>query len=92
MPNDAKLGFLAGVAGVVVTAVLFYQAPPVGPTAKPATGGASTSPVAGKSGRQPMRSAQAATRTTDSTEPSPTRGRPELSVQPVSRTASADDE
>ena len=92
MPNDAKLGFLAGVAGVVVTAVLFYQAPPVGPTAKPATSGASTSPVAGKPGGQPTRSAQAATRPTDSTEPSPPRGRPELSVQPVSRTASADDE
>lgn len=35
MQNDAKLGFLAGVAGVVTAAVLFYQTPP--PTTSQAT-------------------------------------------------------
>lgn len=31
MPNDAKLGFLVGVAGVIVAAVMFSQQPQASP-------------------------------------------------------------
>jgi len=39
MPNDAKLGMLAGVAAVLVAAVVYYQ--------KPASAEVPTKPVAG---------------------------------------------
>lgn len=36
MPNDAKLGLLAGVAAVLVVAVVYFQKPPVPPPGPPA--------------------------------------------------------
>jgi hypothetical protein len=87
MPNDAKLGLLAGVAGVVVAAVLFHQAPPAGPAAS-----SGTSQVAATSGGAGPRTAPSASHTASAREMSPSRTRPELAAQPVSRTVSTDDE
>ncbi len=36
MPNDAKLGLLAGVAAVLVVAVVYFQKPPTPPPGPPA--------------------------------------------------------
>ncbi len=36
MPNDAKLGLLAGVAAVLVVAVVYFQKPPMPPPGPPA--------------------------------------------------------
>jgi hypothetical protein len=48
--NDAKLGFLAGIAGVLVVAVVYFQKGPVGVAAAPenraAVAGAVSRPVA----------------------------------------------
>ncbi|MBX9584831.1 MAG: hypothetical protein K2X87_31390, partial [Gemmataceae bacterium] len=46
MPNDAKLGLLAGVAGVVLAAVLYFQNPAPGPAVPPAAATLPATPVA----------------------------------------------
>lgn len=51
MPNDAKLGLLAGVGGVVLAAVLYFQTPapgpsPAGPPAAAALPAAPSAPLA----------------------------------------------
>jgi len=87
MPNDAKLGLLVGVAGVVAAAVLFSQHPP--PTAlQPQTAAAATTappPAATPANPRP------AART-----PAPTAqvrgGRKEVVAQPTSRSTSDEDE
>ncbi|HJZ54118.1 MAG TPA: hypothetical protein VKE74_04140 [Gemmataceae bacterium] len=91
MPNDAKLGLLAGVAGVVTAAVLFFQNHPVAPTPNPAapavppatTSASAPAPAPAKPppifGKKPDRAKPPADRTD---EP-----RLETEARPVSRAA-----
>ncbi|MDB5306258.1 MAG: hypothetical protein JWO38_460 [Gemmataceae bacterium] len=91
MPNDAKLGFLAGVAGVVVAAVLFFQnQPPAAAPASQTPGGptaATVPPPAATPGR-PAPAAGVAVPTGTLTGG----GRKEVDAQPVSRTSTDQDE
>ena len=80
MPNESKLGLLAGVAGVVMAAVLFYQSQPtppqaVGTPAKP-------SAVSGK----PVKSGSEVT-----ASPVVSQGRKEPAGRTVSRSGDEDE-
>lgn len=77
MTNDAKLGLLAGVVGVITAAVLFSRPPPDQPARAPPAAGAPAalpSPVASVNN---VPAAVAAT---------PPKSRPEPEGQPTSRT------
>jgi hypothetical protein len=77
MPNDAKLGLLAGVAGVVAAAVLSFQNPPPAPPAEPP-------PQVVRAEAPGAVPAPAAAQTVPA-------GKPEVEARPVSRTAGDDD-
>jgi len=80
MHNDAKLGLLAGVTGVVAAAVLSVQAPqPAPPPASAPTARADAPGVVPQA---------VAARTA---EPAPAAGKPEVEARPVSRTAGEDE-
>jgi hypothetical protein len=97
MKNDAKLGMLAGVLGVIVAAVLFAQTPPPGAPARPDTAGepkgnpgpppvaTATAPPAGEPARPAADAAPLAS------TPVP-RTRKETEARPTSRGAGADEE
>ena len=76
MPNDAKLGLLAGVAGVVAAAVLSFQNPQPAPPDAPQPQVART--VAPGAVPTPTVAAQPAVK-------------PEVEARPVSRTVGEDD-
>lgn len=83
MPNDAKLGLLAGVAGVIAAAVLFAQqptAPPAGPAAPVAVAPPATAalPVAVRPDPPPAAVV--------------TGSRKEVVARPTSRPAAGDDD
>ena len=79
MHNDAKLGLLAGVTGVVAAAVLSVQAPQPAPPASAPTARADAPGVVPQA---------VAARTA---EPVPGAGKPEVEARPVSRTAGEDE-
>ncbi len=83
MTNDAKLGMLAGVLGVIVAAVLFANAPPP-PTAQsqPSAAGAPT--------KEAPATPEASTAALPSTPVG--RTRKDVDAQPASRQAGADEE
>ncbi|MBN9119187.1 MAG: hypothetical protein J0I06_08505 [Planctomycetes bacterium] len=91
MTNDAKLGMLVGVLGVIVAAVLFTSAPPPAPpqagvpepsaqpkAAPPAV--ATVVPPIARGEKEPLASTPVA------------RTRRDASAQPVSRSGGADEE
>jgi hypothetical protein len=85
MTNDAKLGMLAGVLGVVVAAVLFGNAPPPeagAGAASPEAAGLPQAPTAATPARPPPEASAAALPAT----PVP-RTRKDLDAQPASRSA-----
>lgn len=77
MKNDAKLGLLCGVGGVVVSAVLLTQQPPA-PQADEAT--------------RAVKQLPAAARPSESAAPAAARGKPEIEGRTTSRSARDDDE
>ena len=83
MTNDAKLGMLAGVLGVVVAAVFFTNQPP--PPEAPAVE-APAKPQASAPGAQPEAGLAALPST-----PVP-RTRKDVAAQPASRQAAAEEE
>lgn len=87
MPNDAKLGLLVGVAGVVAAAVLFSQNPqPV--TTPPQTANAATAaPPAAATPANPRPAVRTPTPTAQVSG-----GRKEVVGQPTSRSTSDEDE
>ncbi len=89
MTNDAKLGMLAGVLGVIVAAVLFANAPP-GPTAEAPPKEKPPPEAVPPPAATPAGSRQADTVALPST-PVP-RTRKDLDVQPASRQGGADEE
>ena len=97
MPNDAKLGLLAGVAGVIVTAVLFGHNPTPGGQAappRPPTAGAEAAPrlPTGGSGPPSSRGSPLSTPSPDAGEAVPIHGRSEPTGLPVSRSSAKDDD
>lgn len=82
MTNDAKLGMLAGVLGVIVAAVLFANAPP--PTAQ------SQPSAAGPPAKEAPATPEASTAALPSTPVG--RTRKDVDAQPASRQAGADEE
>lgn len=90
MTNDAKLGMLAGVLGVIVAAVLIANAPPPGPgvgDAPPEHSDAKAAPAAATPARPPPEANTAALPAT----PIP-RTRNELDAQPTSYKGGDDEE
>ena len=77
MQNDSKLGLLAGVAGVVVAAVLLSQKPPAAPG--PAAQATAPSPAATPASAGPIAKAPAASTAVAA------HGRPELEGKTTSR-------
>lgn len=88
MTNDAKLGMLAGVLGVVVAAVFFAKQPPQPPGAEPHARQPPAAQVAPPAapGAQPEAGLAALPST-----PVP-RTRKDVAARPTSRQAVADDE
>lgn len=92
MTNDAKLGMLAGVLGVIVAAVLLSNAPPRGAQSQP---GASIQPTPKE---KPTPTTPAATPATPGASPaalpsSPVaRTRKDVDAQPTSLSSGADEE
>ena len=84
MTNDAKLGMLAGVLGVIVAAVLFANAPP--PTAQSQPSAVGPPPTAAA----PTATPEASTAALPSTPVG--RTRKDVDAQPASRQAGADEE
>ena len=78
MQNDSKLGLLAGVAGVVVAAVMVVQQPPA---PKPVENAKQSPPTAAS----PPAAKPAST-------PVATRSRPEIEAKTASRPARSDDD
>jgi hypothetical protein len=87
MPNDAKLGLLAGVAGVVTAAVLFYQNPPAAPPPTAAAAGAVAPPAGAVKPSQVFGNASAPA----AVAPVSARGRKEPEGRAVSRSADDDE-
>jgi hypothetical protein len=87
MPNDAKLGLLAGVAGVVAAAVLSLQNPPGSadpPDAQAAPATVQNSP--------PARTPVAPPRAPEPGEGPSSSGRPDAPAVPASRTRADGDD
>jgi zona occludens toxin (predicted ATPase) len=92
MPNDAKLGFLVGVAGVVVAAVLFYQNPPAGAPTKPAGPATAAAPAPAATPAVPVGSRAAVPAGPGGSAARVGGGRREVEGQTTSRTAAGEDE
>ncbi|QJW94149.1 hypothetical protein FTUN_1668 [Frigoriglobus tundricola] len=100
MKNDAKLGMLAGVLGVLVAAVLFANAPPA-PSPQPKATGPSAKDAAPK-GRPAPPAATPAAPPTPGTSPEVStaalpstpvgRTRKDVPAQPAARSSGADEE
>jgi hypothetical protein len=97
MKNDAKLGMLAGVLGVIVAAVLFAKAPP---PPDPTHSGANADPPAKEKPAQPAPATSTANTPAGPVEANtaalPTtpvgRTRKDVDAQPTSRPAGTDEE
>jgi hypothetical protein len=90
MPNDAKLGLLAGVAGVVLAAVLYFPNPAPGPSPSPAG-----PPAAAALPTAPAAVARAAPPVTPAEKPPAAAvagTRAEVEAVPTSRPAADEDE
>ena len=85
MTNDAKLGMLTGVLGVVVAAVLFAQQP-AAPSPPPAPDASAADPTKEKA----TPAAEPSTAALPSTPV--VRAQKNLDAQPVSRATGSDDE
>jgi hypothetical protein len=97
MKNDAKLGMLAGVLGVVVAAVLFAKAPPPEAQSRPGVAdGPKTkdgAPTAAAPAPAPEASPAAPTANTAALPSTPVvRTRNEPAAQPTGRSGGTDEE
>ena len=92
MPNDAKLGLLAGVAGVVAAAVLFYQNQPAAGPAAPAATAVSTLKPSDIFGKPRPPRVDTDSPGTPASTPVSLKTRKEPEGRAVSRTAADDDE
>jgi hypothetical protein len=93
MKNDAKLGMLAGVLGVIVAAVMFANAPPPVAQSRP---GAGPAPPA-KETPAPQATLTAPAAPADASAPAlpatpVVRTRKDVAAQPASRPGGADEE
>lgn len=79
MPNDAKWGLLAGVVGVVVVAVLYFQERPSVSVPLPAA-----TPVISQTTKPPQLFSKKPTPNGNAKQP-PRAEKPEPEAQPVSR-------
>jgi hypothetical protein len=95
MKNDAKLGMLVGVLGVIVSAVLFANTPRPGPAGDPNPKAATPAAATATAAPTTPPVAQTAARSSGSTALPTTpvvRTRKETEAQPASRTGGADEE
>ena len=86
MTNDAKLGMLAGVLGVIVAAVLFANTPPAAPS-QPSAAGPPLKEAPPTAAATPPEAGTAALPSTPVA-----RTRKDVDAQPASRQGGADEE